>query len=279
VRGRLEEVCFELLDAERGSFEFQPGRPSAMPQTTRLDVETVLEGAGTRLREWQALQEALPSLDVQPRLAEDLVAAQVVIDQERWRVLTVIDGRRNLRAIGRTLALSDFDVCRLVKSLIDEGVVELDPRSTALAPASRDAVPTIPPPGADPAVRLAAAGPSAGASAGASVAGSGGPSGTGGAAEAPSGATITIDVDDDGSNLITLPGGDPADVPPRRDPPGAGPTGVEPSGAGPSGADPSGVDPSGADPSGVEPPDDGAPNGGRRRRVVRIRSRSKPAAG
>ena len=28
----LEEICFELLDSERGSFEFQPSRPGALPE-------------------------------------------------------------------------------------------------------------------------------------------------------------------------------------------------------------------------------------------------------
>lgn len=150
VRGRLEEICFEMLDAERGSFEFQLGRPTAVPGAGRLRIDTVLARARRRLQQWQELQEAIPSLELQPRLAEDLSATEITIDQERWRMLTVIDGRRNLRAIGRSLGLSDFDVCRLVKGLIDDGVVELDGRAAALASAGREPVPTVP--GPDPAV-------------------------------------------------------------------------------------------------------------------------------
>ncbi|HET9691221.1 MAG TPA: DUF4388 domain-containing protein, partial [Acidimicrobiales bacterium] len=123
VRGRLEEVCFELLDADRGTFEFQPGRQSLLHTSVRLKVDPVIARARKRLQEWQELQEAVPSMDLQPRLAGDLNASEVTIDQERWRVLTAIDGRRNLRAIGRTLGLSDFDVCRVVKGLVDDGVV------------------------------------------------------------------------------------------------------------------------------------------------------------
>ena len=140
VRGRLEEICFEMLDAERGGFEFQPGRASTLPSTTKLRVDTVLSRARKRLQEWQELQELIPSLDLQPRLVDDLASAQVTIDQERWRMLTVVDGRRSLRAIGRTLNLSDFDVCRVVKSLLEEGIVELDARAAALASAAREAV-------------------------------------------------------------------------------------------------------------------------------------------
>ncbi|MCU4184361.1 DUF4388 domain-containing protein [Acidiferrimicrobium sp. IK] len=140
VRGRLEEICFEMLDAERGGFEFQPGRPSSLPSTTRLRVDTVLSRARKRLQEWQELQELIPSLDLQPHLVDDLSASQVTIDQERWRMLTVVDGRRSLRAISRTLNMSDFDVCRVMKSLLEEGIVELDPRAIALASAAKDAI-------------------------------------------------------------------------------------------------------------------------------------------
>ena len=140
VRGKLEEICFEMLDAERGGFEFQPGRPSSLPTTVKLPIDTVLSRARKRLQEWEELQEVIPSLDLQPRLVEDLSAAEVTIDQERWRMLTVIDGRRSLRAIGRTLNMADFDVCRVIKSLLEEGVIELDPRAIAVASAAREAV-------------------------------------------------------------------------------------------------------------------------------------------
>lgn len=148
VRGRLEEICFELLEAERGSFEFQPGRATTLPGTTRLKVETVLSRARKRLEDWRGLQERIPSLEVQPHLVSDLDVTEVTLDKERWRMLTTIDGRRNLRIIGRSLNLSEFDVCRVLASLLDAGVVELDGRAAVLAAAGRDVVPTIPLPDA-----------------------------------------------------------------------------------------------------------------------------------
>jgi hypothetical protein len=144
VRNRLEEICFEMMEADRGSFEFQPGKPTALPGAVRLKVETVLARARKRLEEWRVLLERVPSLEVQPRLVADLDAAEVTLDKQRWRLLTVVDGRRNLRTIGRTLNLSDFDVCRILVDLLDAGVVELDGAAAALAASGRDLVPTIP---------------------------------------------------------------------------------------------------------------------------------------
>ncbi len=145
VRGRIEEVCFEMLEAERGSFEFHPGKPSSLPVGERHQPESVITEARRRLEEWHELQEIIPSLDLQPRLVLDLSQAEVTLDKQRWRMLTAIDGRRNLRAIGRVLNLSDFDVCRLVRSLIDDGVVELEGFS-ALSASTRDVMPVVPAP-------------------------------------------------------------------------------------------------------------------------------------
>lgn len=148
VRNRLEEICFEMLEADRGSFEFQPGKATTLPGAVRLKVETVLTRARKRLEEWRALIERVPSLEVQPRLISDLDASEVTLDKQRWKMLTVVDGRRNLRTIGRTLNLSDFDVCRILVDLLDAGVVELDGAAAVLAASGRDLVPTIPLPDA-----------------------------------------------------------------------------------------------------------------------------------
>ncbi|MDQ2726312.1 MAG: DUF4388 domain-containing protein [Actinomycetota bacterium] len=144
VRNRLEEICFEMLEADRGSFEFQPGKPTALPGAVRLKVETVLTRARKRHEEWRVLIERVPSLEVQPRLVADLDASEVTLDKQRWKMLTVVDGRRNLRTIGRTLNLSDFDVCRVLVDLLDAGVVELDGAAAVLAASGRDLIPTIP---------------------------------------------------------------------------------------------------------------------------------------
>jgi len=74
-----------------------------------MSVEEALEQARRRLAEWQELQALIPSLEVQPRLVSELDPGQVTLDREQWRVLTAVDGRRNLRSIGRALNLSDFE--------------------------------------------------------------------------------------------------------------------------------------------------------------------------
>lgn len=262
VRGRLEEICFEMLDAERGGFEFQPGRPSSLPAATRLRVDTVLSRARKRLQEWQELQELIPSLDLQPHLVDDLASTEVTIDQERWRMLTAIDGRRSLRAIGRTLNMSDFDVCRVVKSLLEGGVVEIDARAAALASAARDAVaPAVPladTQGLGDTVRVTAAeeqpaggAPLASRSVAERHAVSSGSRALRNADEVPEAAPTAPGIELDGADGL------PADA--------EGADGVPEAPA---------DDPAGAPADPEQPGDDAAPS--KRRRVVRIRSRVRP---
>lgn len=126
VPTKVQEIFFELLGTDRGSFEFQPGKLGAPTGETNMEVSEAMEHARRRLAEWRELQLLFPSLDIQPHLVSELDPGQVTLDRDQWRVLTAVDGRRNLRAIGRFLNLSDFEVCRAMRELLNTKVVELD---------------------------------------------------------------------------------------------------------------------------------------------------------
>jgi Domain of unknown function (DUF4388) len=133
VAQRVQEICFELLGTDRGNFEFHPGRAGAPAGGTVITVADAMGQARQRLVEWQELQVLIPSLDVQPRLVTELDPGQVTLDREQWRVLTAVDGRRNLRSIGRALNLSDFEVCRAMRELLAAKVIEMDMRPAGMA--------------------------------------------------------------------------------------------------------------------------------------------------
>ncbi len=133
VAQRAQEICFELLDTDRGNFEFHPGKPNGPVGGTVITVTDALDEASRRLAEWQELQVLIPSLDVQPRLVTELDPGEVTLSRDQWRVLTAVDGRRNLRSIGRAFSMSDFDVCRAMRDLLSAKVIELDMRQAGIA--------------------------------------------------------------------------------------------------------------------------------------------------
>jgi hypothetical protein len=140
VHGRLEEICVELLEAERGSFEFLPDTMGMGPATVNLEVDVVLDRARKRLDEWRLIQAVIPSLDLHPQVVDSLPADEVTLSRERWRLITAMDGRRSIRAIARSVGLTEYETCRMVKSLMDEGVVELIGPQRGAAGVSREPV-------------------------------------------------------------------------------------------------------------------------------------------
>jgi hypothetical protein len=135
TRSRLEEACFEVLRWDHGSFEFHRGQSPQSSRGLDASVESVLEGARRRLEVWERVESIIPSMDVQPRLARELRAPEVVVDQQAWRVLAAIDGRRTVGALARVLSVSAFELCQLLSRMVKDGLVEINHRpKVAIAP-------------------------------------------------------------------------------------------------------------------------------------------------
>jgi hypothetical protein len=135
VAQRAQEICFEVLDTDRGSFEFDPGRANHLVGGTAMTVTETIDQARQCLAEWQELQVIIPSLDIQPRLVAEPGPGQVTLEREQCRVLTAVDGRRSIRSIARALNMSDFEVCQAVRELLLSKVIALDVRPTGMAEA------------------------------------------------------------------------------------------------------------------------------------------------
>ena len=135
TRSRLEEACFEVLRWDHGSFEFHSGVSPQSPRGLDASVDSVLEGARRRLEVWDRVESIIPSMDVQPRLARELGSREVVIDQQAWRVLAAIDGRRTVGALARVLSVSAFELCQLLSRMVNDGLIEVNHRpKVAIAP-------------------------------------------------------------------------------------------------------------------------------------------------
>jgi hypothetical protein len=126
ARTRLEELCFECLQSDRGGFEFQPQVNPPWPSQLSSPVESVLREARTRLIEWREIQAVIPSMEARPRVVDELVPEAVTLTRERWRLIAAIDGRRTVHRLARALGLGTFEVGRLLKSLVDDGIVTVD---------------------------------------------------------------------------------------------------------------------------------------------------------
>lgn len=118
------EVLFGLLRFHEGSFTFEAGAALADP-APGMAMEPILGEAERLLSEWRSIEMVVPSLDVEVSLRSELDGGEVTIDAERWRCLAAIGGGVAVRDIAATMERNEVDTCRLVKELVELGMLEI----------------------------------------------------------------------------------------------------------------------------------------------------------
>jgi hypothetical protein len=129
MRLQIESVVFELMSWREGFFSFEERTPDELPVTPEIRVSTeslLMEGA-RRIDEWSRIADKIPSLSVVPTLApvDDGRPTQIDLLPDEWEVLTMIDGKRDLRAIATVLGRAEFDIAKVVYGLVTTGVVDV----------------------------------------------------------------------------------------------------------------------------------------------------------
>jgi hypothetical protein len=132
MRLQIESVVFELMSWREGFFSFEERSRDELPEAPEIHVSTeslLMEGA-RRIDEWSRIADKIPNLSVVPTLApvDDSHPTQIDLLPDEWEVLTMIDGKRDLRAIATALGRAEFDIAKVVYGLVTTGVVEI--RST-----------------------------------------------------------------------------------------------------------------------------------------------------
>jgi hypothetical protein len=141
---RLHDVCFELFRYTEGSFEFEPERRPSWPADRTVDVSGLLAESDRRMAEWREIIAVIPSVEARPRLVPEPPGANsgtsgpITLDAAQWRVVTGIDGRRRVSALIRVLDGGEFTVCKVLRSLVQAGLVEIDAAESATPPAAAD---------------------------------------------------------------------------------------------------------------------------------------------
>lgn len=133
---RLVDLCFGVARAEDGSFRFGVEEPPWRCAET-VDLEVANDELARLLDEWREIQAVIPSLECRIRLTEELGIDEIVVDRERWRLLTAIDGRRNVRDLVRKTNRAVLEVCHAVVALVDAGAVTVAQPPAAAPSASR----------------------------------------------------------------------------------------------------------------------------------------------
>lgn len=95
--------------------------------TLRIGLENIIIEGSRQLREWEQLQDEIPSLDIALKFTDRPGAnlRSVNLNVEEWRVVSYINPKNSIKQIGHTAKMNDLEIRRIVYGLLQAGLVEL----------------------------------------------------------------------------------------------------------------------------------------------------------
>lgn len=128
VNQHVLNLVYRIFAWNEGIFRFEPSElPIQGKMTTSIALENVIMEGSRRLKEWERLQEELPDLDIALKFADRPTTPlrNINLSVEEWRVISFINPRNTIRQIAQYNSMSDFQIRKIVYSLLQAGLVEI----------------------------------------------------------------------------------------------------------------------------------------------------------
>jgi hypothetical protein len=141
------DVIRRLFTWVEGFFRFENDMlPPEDRINVRLDLENIIIEGSRQLREWEELQDEIPSLDMALKFTARPGSniRNVNLSVEEWRVVSFINPRNSIKQIAIAAKLNDLEIRRIVYGLIQAGLVELVRPEGAPAPVRESSRPAPP---------------------------------------------------------------------------------------------------------------------------------------
>ena len=117
------EAVFGLLRFESGTFTFENDDVASTPGAGS-SMEELLGAAEAMLAEWRSIEPVVPSLEVWITLRPEMEGSDVTIDAQQWRCIALVGTGVQVGLVAETLRLNELESCRLVKELVDAGLLQ-----------------------------------------------------------------------------------------------------------------------------------------------------------
>jgi len=127
VRQQVEDVIYDLLRWETGNFKFYENKfPTQEDVTINISTENLILESVRRLDELEEIQKKLPAFDTVVGLAvtETRRTKDIALEAGEWNVLTLVDGRRDMRQIIEESRLGKLETMKRLAGLLLAGLVE-----------------------------------------------------------------------------------------------------------------------------------------------------------
>ncbi len=121
----LEYILFEVLQADYGTFDYQPDEGTLLAPGPRVTFKESFDGARLRLEAWRKVEKVIRSFEAVPRLADSL-PGEITVSSESWSVLVALDGRRTVAGLAKRLNRDILELCEVLDPLVRGGAVTVD---------------------------------------------------------------------------------------------------------------------------------------------------------
>jgi hypothetical protein len=121
-------VIQRLFTWVEGLFHFESDQlPPEDRINVRLDLENLIIEGSRQLREWEQLQDEIPSLEMALKFTDRPGAniRNVNLSVEEWRVVSYINPKNTIRQIGSANKMNDLEIRRIVYGLLQAGLVDV----------------------------------------------------------------------------------------------------------------------------------------------------------
>jgi len=128
LQSYFNEIVRRLFTWVEGFFRFENDvLPPDDRIIVRLDLENLIIEGARQLREWEQLQDEIPSLEMALKFTErpGTNIQKMNLSVEEWRVVSFINPRNTIQQIGSAAKMSDIEIRRIVYGLLQAGLVEV----------------------------------------------------------------------------------------------------------------------------------------------------------
>ncbi len=125
LQAYFTDVIRRLFTWVEGLFRFENELlPPDDRINVRLDLENLIIEGSRQLREWEQLQDEIPSIDMSLKFT-DRPMTNLNLSVEEWRVVKYINPKNTIKQIAAAAKLNDMEIRRIVYGLIQAGLVEM----------------------------------------------------------------------------------------------------------------------------------------------------------
>lgn len=136
------DAVFDLLRLTAGKFSFDADRQPASASDP-VPIDAILGEAQARLDEWRSIEAVVPSLRHSLRLVSEVRDPHVMVSGDQWRALVAIASSASVADAMERLALGEFGTCRMVKDLVEAGLVAVGEPVAPAAAQKKPAAATV----------------------------------------------------------------------------------------------------------------------------------------